>query len=89
MISKLAFETVDKFFKDLHKHDKPCGGVITVISGDFRQTLPIVRCGSKLHITENCVKKSYLREYFESISLKRYMRLEKRTLNLEIGNCEL
>ena len=36
---KLAFETVDRLFKDLHKNDKPFDGVIIVTSDDFRQTL--------------------------------------------------
>ena len=50
MASKLAFNAVDKLFRDLLNIDEPFGGLIVVLSGDFRQTLPIVRRGTRTSI---------------------------------------
>ena len=43
MTNKYAFGTVDRLFKDLCQNSKPFGGKVIIVSGDFRQTLPIVR----------------------------------------------
>ena len=43
MTSKLAFEAVDNLLRDVCNNEEPFGGKIIIISGDFRQTLPIVR----------------------------------------------
>ena len=44
MTNKYAFDTVDRLFKDLCQNSKPFGGIkVIIVSGDFRQTLPIVR----------------------------------------------
>ena len=40
---KNAFDTVDRLFKDLYQNSKSFGGKEIIVSGDFRQTLPIVR----------------------------------------------
>ncbi|XP_023314561.1 ATP-dependent DNA helicase pfh1-like [Trichogramma pretiosum] len=41
MVSKHAFEAVDRLMKDICNSDKIFGGKIVILSGDFRQTLPI------------------------------------------------
>ena len=69
MASKAAFELVDKLFKDLKDNNKPFGNIIVILSGDFRQTLPIIRHGNRVQIIENLVKNSYLQPYFETIKL--------------------
>jgi hypothetical protein len=69
LASKFAFEAVDRLFKDLCNNEEPFGGKIVVISGDFRQTLPIVKCGNRTQIIENCVKQSYLWRHFQCLSL--------------------
>ncbi|KAL7292743.1 hypothetical protein TKK_0013865 [Trichogramma kaykai] len=45
MVSKHAFEAVDRLMKDICNSDKIFGRKIVILSGDFRQTLPIVRHG--------------------------------------------
>ena len=41
MISKYAFEAVDRMFKDVCNKDIHFGGKVIIVSGDFRQTLPV------------------------------------------------
>ena len=36
MTYKLAFQCVDRFFKDLCESDEPFGGKIIITTGDFR-----------------------------------------------------
>ena len=50
MTSELAFETVNNLFQDISKSDE-------LLSGDFRQILPIVRYGNRKQIIQNCIKK--------------------------------
>ena len=69
MASKSAFQAVDKFLKDLLDNDEPFGGIVVILAGDFRQTLPIIRHGRRAQIIENTVKKSYLWNIFEPIKL--------------------
>ena len=38
---KYAFDTVDRLFTDLCRNSKPFDGKEIIVSGDFRQTLPI------------------------------------------------
>lgn len=48
MASKYAFESVDRLFKDLFNNAQPFGNMIVILSGDFRQTLPIVKHGNRV-----------------------------------------
>ena len=56
MTYKYAFNTVDKFFKDLCQNKKPFGGKVIIVSGDFRQTLPIVHHGNQAQIVKSSAK---------------------------------
>ena len=42
MTNKYAFDTVDRLFKDLCRNSKLFGGKEIIVSGDFKQTLPIL-----------------------------------------------
>ena len=75
MASKIAFNAVDGVMKDLLNSDKPFGNIIVILSGDFRQTLPIVKRGNRTQIIENTVKKSHLWNIFNKISLVENHRL--------------
>jgi hypothetical protein len=77
LASKFAFKAVDRLFKDLCNNEEPFGGKIVVVSGDFRQTLPIVKCGNRTQIIENCVKKSYLWRHFQCLSLTENKRVSE------------
>ena len=42
MANRFAFEVVNRTFRDLTEIDKPFGGIIFIMGGDFRQILPVV-----------------------------------------------
>ena len=39
---KFAFKAVDRTFRDITRIDKPFGGIIFILGGDFRQILPVI-----------------------------------------------
>lgn len=78
MASKLAFEAIDTFLRDLCNEKEPFGGKIIIISGDFRQILPVVKHGSRSKIIESCVKKSKLWIKFKKFTLHDNLRLNKK-----------
>jgi ATP-dependent DNA helicase PIF1 len=41
-MSKDIFHSIDRLLQKLMKNDRPFGGKIMVVSGDFRQTMPII-----------------------------------------------
>merc|ERR1711923_356518 len=47
MSRKQALEAVDRLLKDLRKNSDLMGNVTVVLSGDFRQTLPVIKRGTK------------------------------------------
>jgi hypothetical protein len=49
-------------------------GVTILVSGDFRQTLPIIKLASPAQIIESTVKHSILWQYFKCYSLTQNMR---------------
>lgn len=70
MTSKHAFEAVDRLFKDLCGNNIVFGNKVMIISGDFRQTLPVIKHDNRTTIIENCVKNSDIWRYFQNMSLK-------------------
>ena len=53
MINKLAFEALDRSLQDVRQCFKlrPFGGILVVLSGEFRHTLPVIRGGT--HVPTN------------------------------------
>ena len=60
MSSKRAFGAVDRLFKDLCRNNIIFGGKVIIVSGDFRETLPVVKHGNRIQIIENYVKNNKL-----------------------------
>ena len=75
MTNKYAFDTVNRLFKDLCQNSKPFGGKVIIVSGDFRQTLPIVRYGSRAQIVEASVKSCKIWQHFHYLKLQKNMRI--------------
>ncbi|KAH9531538.1 hypothetical protein CY35_19G043800 [Sphagnum magellanicum] len=65
MTNKLAFEAVDRTLCDLTNRNEPFGGIVFVMSGDFRQVLPVIPRGSHADIVFASIKNSYLWEFVE------------------------
>ncbi len=74
MTNKLAFEAVDRTLRDLTDRNEPFGGIVFVMSGDFRQVLPVIPRGSHADIVSASIKNSYLWESVEVFRLTENMR---------------
>lgn len=51
------------------------GGVTVLLTGDFRQTLPVIPRGSRADEVKACIKASYLWPLIEQLSLNKNMRV--------------
>jgi ATP-dependent DNA helicase PIF1 len=76
MLPKHGLRCIDLLLKDLMKTNRPFGGKVIVIGGDFRQTLPVVPRGKEIDIIETCIKSSDLWQHFFQLSLITNMRSE-------------
>ena len=75
MANKYAFDTVDRLFKDLCQNTKPFGGKVIIVSEDFRQTLTIVRHGSRAQVVESSVISCKIWLHFHYSKLHKNMRI--------------
>jgi hypothetical protein len=76
MTNKFAFEVVDRTLRDLTNRNEPFGGIVFIMSGDFRQVLPVIRWGSHADIVFASIKNSYLWEFVEVFRLSKNMRAD-------------
>lgn len=74
MCSKHIIDGVDRFMRDLCEVNEPFGGKYVVFSGDFRQTLPIVKGGNTTRSVNICFKNSQLWKKVKKFSLAENMR---------------
>jgi len=73
MTNKLVFEAVDQTLRDLTDRNEPFGGIVFVMSGDYRQVLPVIPRGSHADIVFASIKNSYLWEPVEVFCLSENM----------------
>jgi hypothetical protein len=71
MSHKRAYEALDRTLRDLRKNNTLMGGVVVVLAGDFRQTLPVIPRGTRADELQACLKASSL--------WQKVMRMELRT----------
>ena len=68
----------------------PFGGKVMVFGGDFRQALPMVTHGTRAHVTDATLQRSYLWEKIRKIRLSCNMRAQSdpwfSNYLLQIGN---
>ena len=67
---------VDEMLRDISGVNKQFGGKIVLLSGDFRQILPIIKNGSQGAIVDLCLINSSLFPHVEVLRLSENMRLE-------------
>ncbi|GBN84633.1 hypothetical protein AVEN_65864-1 [Araneus ventricosus] len=60
MSHKYALEALDVTMKDIFQNDKCMGGITLVLSGDFRQTLPVIPRGTKADELHASIISSYI-----------------------------
>lgn len=82
MAHRHCFEAVDRSLRDVLRStngrcsEKPFGGVVVVLGGDFRQILPVVPKGNRHDIVHASICSSYLWSYCEVLRLTQNMRLQ-------------
>jgi hypothetical protein len=88
MTNKLAFEAVDRTLRDLTDKNEPFGGIVFIMSGDFRQVLPVILRGSHVDVVFASIKNSYLWESVEVFRLSENMRANDAIIvHHDLGNC--
>ncbi|GFU69127.1 ATP-dependent DNA helicase [Trichonephila clavipes] len=60
MTHKRSLEALDRTPKDIKNNTKLFGGALLLLSGDFRQTLPVIPCATYADEINACLKESYL-----------------------------
>lgn len=75
MANKKGLEALDRTLKDLRGNSLIMGGITMVLSGDFRQTLPIIQRGTRADEINACIKTSYLWPQVKRLSLHTNMRV--------------
>ena len=77
MGSKLMFESIDRSLRKIcHEPNKPFGGVTLVLSGDWRQCLPVVPKGARAQIIHDTLKYSTLWSDIKTFHLSENMRIK-------------
>ncbi|GFV52935.1 ATP-dependent DNA helicase [Trichonephila clavipes] len=76
MTHKKSLEALNRTLKDLRGNEQIFGGVLILLAGDFRQTLPVIPRSTPADELNACLKSSVLWRYVEKISLKTNMRVQ-------------
>ena len=74
MSHKNALHALDKSLKDIRSSTCILGGVVLLLAGDFRQTLPIIPKGTPADEINACLKSSHLWRFVETMHLTTNMR---------------
>jgi hypothetical protein len=70
MAHKHSLEALNRTLKDLKNNDKLFGGTLVLLSGDFRQTLPVIPRSTYADEINACLKSSPLWRNVEELQLK-------------------
>src|SRR5277367_1607241 len=76
MLTKHGLRCIEKLLREVMRSERPFGGKVVVIGGDFRQTLPVVPRGTRIDVMECCIKSSPLWSLFHKLTLTTNMRSE-------------
>lgn len=74
MAHKLMIEALNETLKDIRSSTSVMGGLVVVLAGDFRQTLPIIPKGTPSDQINACIKNSHLWKLISLHHLKTNMR---------------
>ena len=76
MLDRLQLEAMDRSLRDLMgQPDKPFGGKILLLAGDFRQCLPVVPGANRAGTVGHCINQSHLWKNFQILQLTKNMRV--------------
>ncbi|KAL7295113.1 hypothetical protein TKK_0011580 [Trichogramma kaykai] len=76
MAHKKALEALDRTLQDLREKSSPFGGALILLSGDFRQTLPVIPRSTPADELNACLKSSNLWKNVKTLRLKKNMRVQ-------------
>eukprot|EP00106_Octopus_bimaculoides_P014205 XP_014781647.1 PREDICTED: uncharacterized protein LOC106877293 [Octopus bimaculoides] len=74
MAHKGAFDALNRTLQDIKGCEAPMGGVTLLLSGDFRQNLPVILKGMRADEVQACLKLSPLWSHVRSLTLTISMR---------------
>ena len=74
MLHRKNLEVMDRIFRDIRGNEDVMGGLLTLMCGDFRQILPVVRGGTTANVVDACLKRSELWQNVTIYNLKDDMR---------------
>ncbi|CAI9715956.1 ATP-dependent DNA helicase [Octopus vulgaris] len=72
---KHIFECLDRCLRDVRECNKPFGGFTVLLSGDWKQILPVGRHSVRSQIVDAVVKRSFLWNHTEVVELTINLRL--------------
>ena len=75
MLNRKALEALDNTLQDISKNNSVMGGKTFVVSGDFRQILPVIKKGTRANEVDACFKSSYLWQHVKILTLQTNMRV--------------
>ncbi|XP_046666559.1 ATP-dependent DNA helicase pif1-like [Homalodisca vitripennis] len=76
MSHKKALEAIDRTLRDLRGNEQIFGGALILLSGDFRQTLPVIPRSTPADELNACLKSSVLWRHIQKLILKTNMRVQ-------------
>ncbi|GFV10861.1 ATP-dependent DNA helicase [Trichonephila clavipes] len=76
MSHKKALEALDRTLRDFRGNRRIFGGALILLSGDFRQTLPILPLSTPADELHACLKSSVLWRHLQKLTLKTNMRVQ-------------
>lgn len=69
MVNRAVLASVDAVLRETMENNAPFGGTVFVLLGDFRQTCPVVRRGSRAQVVDASIKSSPLWSNFTVMRL--------------------
>ena len=74
MMHRVAYEALDRTLRDITGHSNTFGGIPVLLSGDFRQILPVVKNGTRANIIDAAFKSSPLWSEVTTFHLQKNLR---------------
>ena len=75
MSHKHQMEALDRTLRDITGCDMPFGGKVTILSGDFRQCLPVIPHANRAEVVNSALNRSQLWSNFKVLKLMENMRV--------------
>ena len=75
MLHRYQLEALHRTLQDIMDNDKPFGGKILILSGDFRQTLAVLTNANSAAVVDAALNRSHLWKHFKIMQLTENMRI--------------